>query len=120
MGSTVQTLLNGKTLEAYAKLVDNDCRDYQIVQGAFLRTYPHLSQQIYHNKREVSSQRLQNVYVYKDRESNGMVKNVMCALQMALKESKNLKIQKEKKLEKMLLWLHSTVLQIPNRTSIFS
>lgn len=39
MGSTVQTLLNGKTLEACARLVDNDCRDYQIVQGAFLRRY---------------------------------------------------------------------------------
>lgn len=35
MGSTVQTLLNGKTLEAYAKLVDNDCRDYQNCAGSF-------------------------------------------------------------------------------------
>jgi len=35
MGSTVQTLLNGKTLEAHAKLVDNDCRDYQNCAGSF-------------------------------------------------------------------------------------
>lgn len=39
MGSTVQPLRYGKALEACARLVDNDCPDYQIVQGAFLRRY---------------------------------------------------------------------------------
>ncbi|RMC07982.1 hypothetical protein DUI87_15454 [Hirundo rustica rustica] len=37
MGSTVQPLCHGKALEACARLVDNDCPDYQIVHRAFLR-----------------------------------------------------------------------------------
>jgi len=35
-------------------------------------------------------------------------------------KKKNVFLRKEKKMEKTVLWLNNTVLQIPNRTAIFS
>ncbi|KAF4799655.1 hypothetical protein TURU_052315 [Turdus rufiventris] len=89
MGSTVQPLCHGKALEACARLVDNDCPDYQIVHRAFLRSQEMLSQSIVGNTDNGWTDKNKNQFLYSG--GNGMVKNVMCELQMAVKESKKSK-----------------------------